>query len=45
VINGAGYSLQNGRLLASIKDSARLELRRCDAPIKNGGIPKMLRFI
>lgn len=30
--------LQNGRLLASIKNSARLELRRCDAPIKNGGM-------
>jgi hypothetical protein len=29
---------QNGRLLASIKNSARLELRRCDAPIKNGGM-------
>ena len=32
--------LQNGRLLASIKNSARLELRRCDAPIKNGGMKK-----
>jgi hypothetical protein len=30
--------LQNGRLLASIKNSAPLKLRRCDAPFKNGGI-------
>jgi hypothetical protein len=29
--------LQNGRLLASIKDSARLELRRSDAPLKMAG--------
>jgi hypothetical protein len=36
--------LQNGRLLASIKNSAPLELRRCDTPFKMAGL-KMVGFI
>jgi len=36
--------LQNGRLLASIKNSAPLELRRCDTRFKMAGL-KMVGFI